>query len=402
MEGSAGMPPFSARTAGRFSPLARISGCELAVCRAARLRRRGPRRRRMAAALGAGRSRCEAPARTGSAQGELPAPSAEDGERGVRGERRARPPLPAHHRRAREPLLNGRSSLLAGIVSVVVLFAASALGASGTFPGRNGGIAYNSLRKGNVDVYLRKANGKTVRLTRWKGSDLYPSFSADGKRIAFTRRRSGNDDIYVMSTSGKAIRRVTRSAQDDSDPTWSADGLHLAFTTFGKNDEIESVGVDGRGAVDLTNNPASDLDPAWSPDGTKIAFASARDDPKGDTYDIYVMNADGSNQVRLTQTPADDGEPTWSPDGTRIAFVTASGNRPDIAVMNADGSNPAPLTHTGQAFEPSWSPDGAKIAFTSLVKRRGEIYTINVDGTALLRLTRNGFDDGAPDWQSLR
>jgi Tol biopolymer transport system component len=286
---------------------------------------------------------------------------------------------------------------------VLVGVAASALAASSGFPGRNGGIVFNSRRRGNVDLYLRRANGKVVRLTRSAATEEYPSFSADGSLIAFGRRpRVGTGDIYVMQANGKGLRRITRGSGDETDPTWAPDGLHLAYTTVGDDDEIYAVGADGREAVDLTNSLGSDLDPAWSPDGTKIAFASNRDDPTGEAYEIYLMDADGSNQVRLTHTPGDDGEPSWSPDGTRIAFVTGPGSRSDIAVMNADGSGLTTITRNGRSFEPAWSPDGTKIAFTSLVSNRGDLFVVRADGTGLRRLTRSRFDDGAPDWQPLR
>src|SRR5919198_1162896 len=355
--------------------VARIRARELAVCGAARLRRRRPRWRRMVAAQRTVRTgREEAPPARPS-QGELPAPDAPDGERGVRGERRARPPLAAHDRGAREPVL----SRVVVAIGVVLLLLASADALGGAFPGRNGMIVFNREHSVNVDLYLRTVRGKIVRLTRWKGLDEYASFSADGKRIAFGRKRGGNEDVYVMSSSGKGLRRVTRAP----------------------GDEIGSVGVDGQDPVDLTNDPASDLDPSWSPDGTRIAFASNRDDPKGVAYEIYVMDADGSNQVRLTHTPGDDGEPSWSPDGARIAFVTTSGTRADIAVMNADGSDLTTITHSGHAFEPAWSPDGTRLAFAALRRGRGQLYSIRADGTGLRRLTHDPYDDGAPDWQSI-
>jgi Tol biopolymer transport system component len=286
---------------------------------------------------------------------------------------------------------------------VLVGAAAAALGASGGFPGRNGGIVFDSQRRGNVDLFLRRANGQVFRVTRSAATEEYPAFSADGALIAFGRRpRVGTGDIYVVKANGKGLRRITRGGGDETDPTWAPDGLHLAYTGLGDDDEIYSVGADGRGAVDLTDNPDSDLDPAWSPDGTKIAFASNRDDPTGEAYEIYVMDADGSNQVRLTHTPGDDGEPSWSPDGTHIAFVTGPGDRADIAVMDADGSNLTTITHNGRSFEPAWSPDGTKIAFSSLVSGRGDLFVVRADGTGLRRLTRSRFDDGAPDWQPLR
>src|SRR5919197_6033035 len=179
--------------------VARIRARELAVCGAARLRRRRPRWRRVAAAHGAVRPRREAAPPARAPQGELPAPDAEDRERGVRRERRARPPLAAHDRRAREPLLN--RILAATAIALLALTSASALG--GSFPGRNGMIVFNREHRGNVDLYLRTRHGKIVRLTRWRGLDEYASFSADGKRLAFGRKRSGNEDVYVMSTGGK-------------------------------------------------------------------------------------------------------------------------------------------------------------------------------------------------------
>jgi TolB protein len=67
--------------------------------------------------------------------------------------------------------------------------------------------------------------------------------------------------------------------------------------------------------------------------------------------------------------------------------------------MEADGSGLTTLTHSGHAFEPAWSPDGTRIAFTSLRGGRGQIYSIRADGTGLRRLTKDRYDDGAPDWQ---
>ena len=66
----------------------------------------------------------------------------------------------------------------------------------------------------------------------------------------------------------------------------------------------------------LTGVP--DSHPTWSPDGMQIAFS--RQEFHGNVQ-IYVMNADGSGQTRLlTATYPRDAHPAWSPNGTRIAF----------------------------------------------------------------------------------
>ena len=96
-----------------------------------------------------------------------------------------------------------------------------------------------------------------------------------------------------------------------------------------------------------------DADPTWSPDGLRVAFESKRDGEFG----IYVMNADGREQRRLTRNGRDGGDPGWSPDGRLIAFVS----KDDIYVVHADGSGQRRLTRSpGQEAFPGWLPAGGE------------------------------------------
>ena len=55
--------------------------------------------------------------------------------------------------------------------------------------------------------------------------------------------------------------------------------------------------------------------PSWSPDGLRLAFAQASAD--GSDPAIYVVDRDGANLTRLADG---DGPADWSPDGTWLAF----------------------------------------------------------------------------------
>jgi Tol biopolymer transport system component len=162
---------------------------------------------------------------------------------------------------------------------------------------------------------------------------------------------------------------VGNGALDLGSPAWSPDGRKLVFvaqlresaglcdTAGACNDEIFVINGDGSGLRRLTRNAVPDGQPTWSPDGQKIAFVSPRD---GAGDDVFVMNADGSDQRNLTRKAGDQGGPHWSPDGQAIMFtavpdgqplevggaVSAGGAYRDVYVMNADGSgNGTSRTH---------------------------------------------------------
>ncbi|MEK6837007.1 MAG: DUF5050 domain-containing protein [Nanoarchaeota archaeon] len=267
-------------------------------------------------------------------------------------------------------------------------------------------IAFVSDRDGNSEIYVMNADGTDEkRLTNNLASDLYPSWSPDGKRIAFTSDRCGiwNPEIYVMDADGGNQKKLTNNPPINVIPSWiniisswSPDGKKIVFesTRYG-NSEIYVMDADGGNPERLTNNPAADREPSYSSDGNKIAFMSNRDgNPK-----IYIMDSDGSNQKRLTNNSAGGWNPSWSHDGKKIAFESARDGNNEIYVMNADGSNQKNLTDNPSSDEsPSWSPDGKSIAFMSNRDGNFEIYMMGADGGNPERLIKNSACDGTPSW----
>ncbi len=169
-------------------------------------------------------------------------------------------------------------ALLASAASLVL-----ATVAAGTFPGRNGKIAFTG---GDYDIYVVNPDGSGRRqLTRGPGADLNPKVSRDGRKIAFRRvRRDDDPDFYVVRSNGIDLRRVPGSRP-------------------------------------------SDCCPAFSPDGRYIAFDSDR---RGDTVQIWVMRADGTRPRQLTYGDETSGGAAYSPDGRTIAFTRRDG----IYIMN--------------------------------------------------------------------
>ena len=66
-----------------------------------------------------------------------------------------------------------------------------------------------------VDV---EGGGRQVMTSTGDNED--PSWSPDGLHIAFSSTRAGGSDIYTMDWDGQNIRRVTRGSGFQS-PAWS-------------------------------------------------------------------------------------------------------------------------------------------------------------------------------------
>jgi dipeptidyl aminopeptidase/acylaminoacyl peptidase len=227
-------------------------------------------------------------------------------------------------------------------------------------------------------------------------SDDRPSWSPDGLRLAFASNRDGNYEIYVMDADGSNQTNLTSNATEDRYPAWSPDGSKIAFYSFRDgNWEVYSMNIDGSSPSNLTNNSASDSYPAWSSDGSKIAFHTDRDG----NQEIYVMDVNGAGQTNLTNNAAEDNAPSWSPVTSTIAFRSDRDGNQEIYLMNGDGSSPTRITSNSFAdVDPSWSPDGAKLRFHSDRDGNQEIYTMNSDGTIQASLASDIAIDDEARW----
>lgn len=257
-----------------------------------------------------------------------------------------------------------------------------------------GVLAFSSNRQNKWQLYLIDADGEQiVALDDLPLLDLaYPAWSSDGRQLAFqtANRRLGVIDADGMREygSGSVIA-----------PSWSPDGTRIVYTAFqsGVGWDLYVITLATESIQRLTFHASNDAYPSWSADGLTIAFNSMRDG----NDQIYLIDADGENLRRITENSDSDRYPVWSPDSTQIAFSSdRGGNGYDLWVMNADGSDPRVLVESmGDNIMNAWSPDGTQIAFSTDRDGNWEIYLLTIASGELRRLTNNDAADQFAVWR---
>ena len=127
-------------------------------------------------------------------------------------------------------------------------------------------------------------------------------------------------DLWVVSRGGGVARRLTATPGVESDPRFSPDGAHIAFTaTVSGNTDVYVVPTAGGEPTRLTYHPGVDRVRGWTPDGRRVVFASARTSAPLQAYmRLWSIALEGGLPEPLPMPRAFNG--TYSPDGKRVAY----------------------------------------------------------------------------------
>jgi Tol biopolymer transport system component len=200
-----------------------------------------------------------------------------------------------------------------------------------------------SRKVGDFDqVFLAATDGSSRRqLTTDQRTNWSPILSPDGRTVAFMKDSRAPIGIHVIATDGTGERPVTRGSIAGFDSMeWSPDGSTILYSAGPavSGQRLWTVGLDGTPERRLVDTPRSDFAPTWSPDGLSIAWLSHA---PGDVLRVMSGPADGST-LRFISEPGDWFLPQWSPDARRVLAVDGrnGGGQPIIAVLDPLGISP--------------------------------------------------------------
>ena len=254
-----------------------------------------------------------------------------------------------------------------------------------------------------ADLFAMGPNGGNVtHLTSMAGSELFPAWSPDHKRIAFQRARNGKLDVFIMNADGtnKHWAMPTQSPTFSlTMPSWSPDGTKLLVQL-----RTGPTGTAYVGRINLATGILSLLAPAgqyslagtypiYSKDGAWIYYVD------GSGRQLHRFQPGGSD-VYLETYAGNVCDLSLSPDGTRIAFDLYYLTDREIGVKNLITHVTTWLTDVAtNEIDPTWSPDGSLLAFVSDRSGKWQIYTMNAsNGGNVHKLTNKANGAVDPSW----
>ncbi|MDQ6838254.1 MAG: prolyl oligopeptidase family serine peptidase [Actinomycetota bacterium] len=206
------------------------------------------------------------------------------------------------------------------------------------------------------------------------GGAAGPVVSPDGTRVAYV---SAGRHVAVawLDAAGPWPVRVSASPDFCVDPTWSRDGLGVAWHEW----DIPAM--------------------AW--DASHIAVATA---PLACAADQAADPRAGQPSRRIT-LPLPDGvavaQPRYSPDGSRLGFLCDANGWLNLWVADADGSDARPViaddhehggpTWGGGQRSWAWAPDGRRVAVARNEGGFGRLILIDLATAEVVTVARGVF-----------
>ncbi len=257
--------------------------------------------------------------------------------------------------------------------------------------GPNGGdtnmnLFFSVLEEGGYFNIYRKENVTLPAISQktfGNGLFLWPNYNKKNGQLVFQNFDGRSFNIFTINATskGKAITSITRTDENDYNPSWSPDGKRIIFEKGAPPKYYIKTRRANKKAIKYksTTVPSNQLwiknletgelkmigngsFPKYSPDGKYIAYVKYELDRSKVTGTIWIMTSDGETNIQLTNVSAGYAtRPTWAPNNNSIIFQLTKKDKIDSDLYSIDitGENLMQYTtNSSNDFAPYWTNDG--------------------------------------------
>jgi Tol biopolymer transport system component len=198
----------------------------------------------------------------------------------------------------------------------------------------------------------------------------------------------GQSDIWVEDLKDGSLVRVTSSAGTDIFPVWSPDGRRLAYGSGPLTRRRLSIAAaDGTGVLRELPCPGVYCEPTdWSPDGRRLIVttrAATNGTGPGDVWSVSLDSGTAAEAI-LSGTFA-EYDARISPNGQWLAYVSDEAGRPEVSVRAMSGVPKRIMVSNSGGSQPVWRRDGHELLYVDLEGRlRGRLVERQTSGDLTL------------------
>ena len=200
-----------------------------------------------------------------------------------------------------------------------------------------------------------------------------PAPAPDGRQLALAARGW----IWLLDLQTGAARRLTSGADIDSRPRWSADGKRLAFVRdMGTDTSVVVLDLES-GRQSVINSPTIELDPEFSADNVHLFYTSGQ----GGVLSLWRRHLASGDEERLTDLPQVERNVRRLPDGRGIVYLHGAGALRTIRLRDfLSGQDVAVRENTlTYHLTADVHPRERVIVFSSPTDNDYHLYTIDLD-----------------------